>query len=64
MTQDFRVAHSHAETRFLAIGRTLDGRHVLVCSTIRERERARFLRPISARYMHANEVKSYEESHS
>lgn len=56
------VKHSQKETRFLAIGRTLEGRHVFVCFTIRERQGGRYLRPISARYMRQEEVDSYEKS--
>ena len=56
------VSHSVDETRFLAIGRTLEGRHVFVCFTIRERQGAGYLRPISARYMRQKEVDNYEKN--
>lgn len=53
-------AHSVSETRYLGIGRTDTGRHVLVAFTYREIEKQRLIRPISARYMHAKEIKHYE----
>jgi len=49
-----------AETRFDAVGRNPDGRHVFVVFTIREKNGRRFLRPISARYMHQKEIDHYE----
>ena len=55
------VAHSTVETRFLAIGRASSGRHVFLAFTWRKRDGARFIRPISARYMHAKEVRHYEQ---
>jgi uncharacterized DUF497 family protein len=60
----FRVfpdpVHSTSETRYLGIGLTASGRHVLVAYTYRELEKRRFIRPISARFMHAKEIKHYE----
>jgi uncharacterized DUF497 family protein len=56
------LAHSTSETRFLAIGRTAWGRHVFVAFTIRQREGTDYVRPISARYMHAKEVAAYEKA--
>lgn len=53
--------HSEAETRSIAIGRTATGRHAFVAFTIRERDGRTLLRPISARYMHAKEVRRYEQ---
>ena len=53
--------HSATEKRFRAIGRTATGRHVFVVFTIRERTGERYIRPISARYMHRKEIASYEE---
>lgn len=50
-------AHSRKEQRFRAIGRTA-GRHVFVVFTLR---RSGLIRPISARYMHAKEIRAYEE---
>ena len=54
-------AHSRDEERLKAIGRTSGGRSVLIVFTLREREGQIFIRPISARYMHAKEVANYEE---
>jgi uncharacterized DUF497 family protein len=53
-------AHSTSETRYLGIGLCASGRHVLVAYTYRELEKRRFIRPISARFMHAKEIKHYE----
>ena len=54
------LAHSTSETRYLGIGLTTSGRHLLVAFTYRELEKQRFIRPISARFMHAKEIKHYE----
>jgi len=54
-------AHSTSETRFKAIGRTDDGRRVLIVFTLRTRARDELIRPISARYMHAKEIRHYEK---
>jgi len=53
-------AHSGAEDRFKAIGRTDRGRAVFVVFTLRRRGDERLIRPISARYMHRKEVDHYE----
>ena len=58
------AAHSTIERRFYAIGRTTAGRHLFVVFTWRHRGKTRFLRPISARYMHHKEVQSHEEEAS
>lgn len=52
--------HSLTEQRYLAIGRTEPGRHLLIAFTLRQRDGATRIRPISARYMHAKEVRHYE----
>lgn len=54
-------AHSQKEHRFKAVGRTEEGRYVFVVFTLRGREGSVLIRPISARYMHAKEVKTYEK---
>jgi uncharacterized protein len=54
------LGHSRAETRYVAIGRTDSGRHLLVAFTYRVRLGQRLIRPISARYMHAKEIQHYE----
>jgi uncharacterized DUF497 family protein len=53
--------HSQVERRLRAIGRTGDGRAVFIVFTIRERDGGRFIRPVSARYMHQEEIKRYEK---
>jgi uncharacterized DUF497 family protein len=53
------VAHSVDEQRYLATGRTSEGRPIYVVFTIRERDGGRYVRPISARYMHAKEAARY-----
>lgn len=53
-------AHAAAETRYLGIGRITSNRYALVAFTYREIEGQRLIRPISARFMHAKEVKHYE----
>jgi uncharacterized protein len=51
-------AHSATETRFLAIGRTGEGRPAFAAFCWRDGK----IRPISARYMHEKEVRRYEIS--
>ena len=53
-------APQDSETRFNAVGRNADGRHVFVALTLRSKQGGRLLRPISARYMHQKEVDRYE----
>lgn len=55
------TAHSRTEERLRAIGRTQADRYVFLVFTVRERGRQKFIRPISARYMHQKEIDSYEE---
>ena len=55
------AAHSTRETRFLGLGRTVAGRHVFATFTYCVRDGGRWLPPISARFMHAKEVRHYEE---
>ena len=55
------AAHSQAEKRLWAIGKTARGRSVFLVFTIRERAGERVIRPVTARYMHRKEVKNYEE---
>lgn len=54
--------HSQAERRFRAIGRTGGGRAAFIVFTVRERGTRRYIRPVSARYMHREEIDSYEEA--
>jgi len=53
-------SHSIAENRLRAVGKTKLGRHVFLVFTIRIKHGQRFIRPISARYMHKKEVEHYE----
>lgn len=55
------VTHSNAETRLRAIGRISSGRWVFCAFTVRQIAGLNFVRPISARYMHAREVQYYEK---
>jgi uncharacterized DUF497 family protein len=55
------TGHSEVEIRHRAIGRTRHGRAVFVVFTIRERGGQRYIRPIGARYMHKDEIESYEK---
>jgi uncharacterized DUF497 family protein len=57
---DFK--HSQQEARYIAISHSEQGRPIFVAFTIRQREGQYFIRPISARRMHAKEAKSYEKS--
>lgn len=50
------------EERFIAIGSTTEGRHILVVFTLRTRNGKTLIRPISARYMHRREVAHYEKT--
>ena len=54
--------HSADEDRFIAVGRI--GRPVFVAFTIRVKDKRRFIRPVTARFMHAKEVAAYEEESS
>lgn len=54
-------AHSLSEERLRAIGRTGSGRYVFLVFTVRERDGRKYIRPISARYMHRKEIESYEK---
>ena len=57
----FPDGHSDAETRFKAIGKAKDNRHVFVVFTLRKDHDALLIRPISARYMHQKEITAYEK---
>ncbi|MEX6508184.1 BrnT family toxin [Jiella sp. M17.18] len=53
--------HSVHEPRFRAIGQNDAGRSIFVVFTVRRRGDQFLARPISARYMHAKEVRTYEQ---
>ena len=54
------VRHSDREERFIAVGRTRRGRAIFVAFTLRGPDR-RFVRPISARFMHEKERKAHDQ---
>ncbi len=54
--------HSRVELRIRAIGQTRSGRWLLVAFTVRRRDHRTLVRPVSARYMHAKEVRHYEKA--
>ena len=56
------VAHSVNEQRWIAIGRGESQRSMFVAFTLRIREGLSLARPVSARFMHAKEMKRYEQS--
>lgn len=49
------------EPRFQVIEQAAAGRHVFIVFTFRETRHGTAIRPISARYMHAKEVRKYEQ---
>ena len=51
------------ERRFRAIGTTSEGRKAFIVFTWRSPEGGRLVRPISARYMHAKEIRTYEKNY-
>ena len=51
--------HSDSEQRYRAIGSGVSNRYILVAFTFRNQNANRYLRPISARYMHQKEVDFY-----
>ena len=55
-------AQSQNERRFKAIGKTDEGRMIFIVFTLRRRDGALLIRPISARYMHKKEIEHYEKS--
>jgi uncharacterized protein len=58
------LKHSEDEPRFIAVGRISRGRPMFVAFTFRLRNGLRFVRPISARYMHEQEIEGYEKEGS
>jgi len=56
--------HSADEPRLIAVGRSSRGRPMFVAFTFRSKNGMRFVRPISARYMHETEIESYEKEGS
>jgi uncharacterized DUF497 family protein len=64
-TQSPRVApdprHSGDEDRLIAVGRTNAGRPVFVAFTMRTKSKRRLIPPVTALYMHAQEIAAYEK---
>jgi uncharacterized DUF497 family protein len=56
------VRHSHAETRYHALGTTDTGRRLHISFTIRLKASVRLIRVISARDMHRKERTIYEQA--
>ena len=52
--------HSADEDRLIAVGR-IAGRPAFVAFTVRVKNKRRFIRPVTARFMHAKEIAAYEE---
>ncbi len=50
------------EERYRAVGITESGRHAFMVFTIRKRGGQVLIRPVSARFMHAKEVRRYEDT--
>ncbi|MEO3999003.1 BrnT family toxin [Mesorhizobium sp. CAU 1732] len=50
------------EVRFNAVGRNGSGRHVFIVFCLRESGESLLMRPISARYMHEKEVRTYDRT--
>lgn len=55
------IRHSATEQRLIAVGRGSTGRPVFVAFTLRRIDGQTLVRPISARYMHAEEARRYEQ---
>jgi uncharacterized DUF497 family protein len=55
-------AHSLLEKRYTRIGLSPRGRYLFVVFTFRVMNHKIFIRPISARFMHAKEIKKYKKS--
>ena len=53
--------HSEKEQRFIAVGRTRNGRAMFVAFTLRRKRGATLIRVISARYAHKREARNYED---
>ncbi|MEQ1889073.1 MAG: BrnT family toxin [Alphaproteobacteria bacterium] len=53
--------HSLSEKRLKAVGRNNTNRSIFLVFTMRSRNGNIFIRPISARYMHAKEIRHYEK---
>ena len=54
------LKHRATEERFVAVGRNDRGRPLFVVFTLRTKGGERLIRPLSARYMHKEEIEGYE----
>ena len=59
-----KASHSQGEERRCAIGKTTSGRSVFLVFTLRVRAGKRYIRPISARFMHRKEIEHYEKENA
>jgi len=53
--------HSREEDHMIAVGRTPAGRPIFVAFTLRTKQGHHYIRPVTARYMHAREIAAYEK---
>ena len=53
--------HSTSEKRFIAVGKSYEGRYLIVSYTIRVKNNLNLLRVVTARYMHKKEYHVYEK---
>lgn len=58
------ISHSAHERRLVAVGRTQNGRPVFVGFTIRFREMAGLIRPVTARFVREKEFSRYAKANS
>jgi len=58
------IRNPHQDERFIAMGRNAEGRPLLVGFTLRIVDGRTLIRPITARYMHAKEIRAYEAQSS
>jgi len=54
--------HSDIEDRFIAVGKTADGRGIFIGFTFRPGKAGVLIRPITARFMHKREIEKYEKA--
>jgi uncharacterized DUF497 family protein len=58
------LRHSSSEHRMMAVGRNTQGRAMFVVFTVRIKDGLHLIRPLTARYMHRNEIEGYETENS
>ncbi len=52
--------HSYTERRIQAVGKNKSHRYIFIVFTYRTKLKQRYIRPISARYMHQKETNNYQ----